>query len=132
MRQLQAPRSQRPEPQSRSSQHAANTVAGTLSGWSLALEYSKEALAGKLPLSRLLADAIHYARHGIPVTRSQHATTAAKLDGLKDQPGFAETFTVNGEVPRVASLFCHPRMAATLQQLAAAGTVASSEDAAFR
>ena len=57
---------------------AANTVAGTLSGWSLALEYSKDALGGRLPLSRLLADAIHYARHGIPVTRSQHATTTAE------------------------------------------------------
>ena len=100
---------------------AANTVAGTLSGWSLALEYSREALAGKLPLPRLLADAIHYARHGIPITRSQHATTAAKLDGLRDQPGFAETFTANGEVPRIGSVFCQPRMAATLQQLAAAG-----------
>ena len=99
---------------------AANTVAGTLSGWSLALEYSREGLGGKLPLSRLLADAIHYARHGIPVTRSQHATTAAKLDGLREQPGFAETFTVNGEVPRFGSLFVQPRMAATLQQLAAA------------
>ncbi len=100
---------------------AANTVAGTLSGWSLALEYSREGLGGKLPLSRLLADAIHYARHGIPVTRSQHATTAAKLDGLRDQPGFTETFTVNGEAPRIGSLFFQPRMAATLQQLAAAG-----------
>src|SRR6185436_19250784 len=31
---------------------AANTVAGTLSGWALALEYSSEGLGGKLPLSR--------------------------------------------------------------------------------
>jgi gamma-glutamyltranspeptidase/glutathione hydrolase len=92
-----------------------------LSGWSLALDYSRESLRGRLPLSRLLADAIHYARHGIPVTRSQHATTAAKLAGLRDQPGFAETFTVNGESPRIGSLFCQPRMAATLQQLATAG-----------
>jgi gamma-glutamyltranspeptidase/glutathione hydrolase len=56
---------------------AANTVAGTLSGWSLALEHSRESWGGRIPLARLLADAIHYARHGIPVTRSQQATTAA-------------------------------------------------------
>jgi len=79
---------------------AACTVAGTVAGWSLALDYSRNALNGRLPLSRLLADAIHYARHGIPVTRSQHETTAAKLDGLRGVPGFDETFLDAGSVPR--------------------------------
>ena len=100
---------------------AANTVAGTLSGWSLALDYSREGLGGRLPLSRLLADAIHYARHGIPVTRSQHATTVGKLDGLRGQPGFDETFLAGGEAPRTGTLFVQSRLAATLQQLATAG-----------
>ena len=100
---------------------AANTVAGTISGWGLALEYSTDSLGGRLPLSRLLGDAIHYARHGIPVTLSQHATTAAKLDGLREQSGFADAFMDDGELPKVGSLFRQPRIAATLQQLAAAG-----------
>jgi gamma-glutamyltranspeptidase/glutathione hydrolase len=100
---------------------AANTVAGTVSGWALALEYSNDALGGRLPLTRLLADAIHYARHGIPVTRSQHATTTAKLEDLLGQPGFAETFVEDGRVPSIGKPFYQPRMAATLQQLAAAG-----------
>ena len=100
---------------------AANTVAGTLSGWSLALDYSKDMLGGRLSLARLLADAIHYARHGIPVTRSQHDTTKAKLDGLLEQPGFAETFLHDGDVPRIGAPFYQPRLAATLQQLATAG-----------
>jgi len=100
---------------------AACTVAGTVSGWSLALDYSRDALGGRLPLSRLLADAIHYARHGIPVTRSQHATTTAKLEGLRGQPGFDETFLDAGEVPRTGSRFLQPRLAATFQQLATAG-----------
>jgi len=100
---------------------AANTVAGTVSGWALALEYSKESLGGRLPLPRLLADAIHYARHGIPVTLSQHATTAAKLDGLRGQSGFDETFLAAGGVPAVGTPFLQPRLAATLQQLASAG-----------
>ena len=100
---------------------AANTVAGTLSGWSLALDYSHDALGGRMPLSRLLGDAIHYARHGIPVTRSQHATTTAKLDGLIEQPGFADAFLHDGRVPRTGTPFFQPRMAATLQQLASAG-----------
>ena len=100
---------------------AANTVAGTVSGWSLALEHSKDALGGRLPLARLLADAIHYARHGIPVTRSQHGTTTTKLDGLLGQPGFDETFLPDGNVPRIGTPFYQPRMAATFQQLATAG-----------
>jgi gamma-glutamyltranspeptidase/glutathione hydrolase len=100
---------------------AACTVAGTISGWSLALDYSRDALGGRLPLSRLLADAIHYARHGIPVTRSQSDTTRAKLEGLREQPGFAETFLDAGAVPAHASRFVQPRLAATLTQLAAAG-----------
>ena len=40
---------------------AANTVAGTLSGWALALDYSNQQWDGRLPLARLLEDAIHYA-----------------------------------------------------------------------
>jgi gamma-glutamyltranspeptidase len=101
--------------------NAACTVAGTVSGWSLALDYSRDGLGGRLPLSRLLADAIHYARHGTPVTRSQHATTAAKIDGLRGQPGFDETFLDGGNVPPIGTPFLQPRLAATLQQLATAG-----------
>jgi len=100
---------------------AANTVAGTVSGWSLALDYSNAVLGGRLPLTRLLADAIHYARHGIPVTTSQHDTTKAKLDGLLGQPGFAETFLHDGHVPRIGAPFHQPRLAATLQHLSTAG-----------
>ena len=100
---------------------AANTVAGTVSGWSLALEYSNGVLGGRVPLELLLADAIHYARHGVPVTRSQHLTTAAKLDGLRGQPGFDETFLEQGNVPSVGAPFYQQRMAGTLQQLATAG-----------
>ena len=100
---------------------AANTVAGTLSGWSLALDYSRNALGGRLPLGRLLADAIHYARHGVAVTGSQHRTTAAKLATLRGNPGFDETFLVEGEVPRAGALFLQPRLAATLERLASAG-----------
>ena len=46
---------------------AALTVAGTVGGWQAALEVAAE-FGGRLPLPRLLADAIHYAEAGIPVT----------------------------------------------------------------
>jgi len=100
---------------------AANTVAGTVSGWSAAHEFSRTALGGKLPVSRLLADAIHYAEDGIAVTRSQHATTAAKLDGLKGLHGFDETYLVDGAPPTVGSRFHQKRLGGTLRQLARAG-----------
>ena len=99
---------------------AANTVAGTVSGWALAAERARQ-LGGRLPLSRLLSDAIHYAREGIAVTRSQTATTRQKLDGLRGQPGFDETFLVAGEPPATGSRFRQPRIAATLERLARAG-----------
>ncbi len=77
---------------------AASTVAGTVSGWELALEDAAR-LGGRMPLERLLADAIHYARDGIAVTRSQTATTRTKLDGLRGQPGFDAVFLPGGDVP---------------------------------
>jgi hypothetical protein len=43
---------------------AANTVAGAISGWAKA----REIAPGTLPLSRLLAEAIAYARDGVSVT----------------------------------------------------------------
>ena len=99
---------------------AANTVAGAISGWDAALAVSKR-WGGRLPLSRILADAISYGRHGAPVTVSQHKNTTAKLAELKDVPGYAAQFLVNGQPPAVASLFRQPRLAATLERLARAG-----------
>jgi len=57
---------------------AANTVAGTVSGWIKALALARDH-GGSMPMPRLLEDAIGYARDGIPVTRSQHLATKAKL-----------------------------------------------------
>lgn len=99
---------------------AANTVAGTVSGWGLAFEAARQA-GGRLPLSRLLTDAIHYADHGVPVTRSQHANTASKRAELEPQPGFAEAFLPDGDVPATGSAFVQKRLGATLARLAAAG-----------
>ena len=99
---------------------AANTVAGAISGWDAALAVSKR-WGGRLPLSRILADAVSYGRNGAPVTVSQHKNTTAKLPELKDVPGYAGQFLVNGQPPAVASLFRQPRLAATLERLARAG-----------
>ncbi|ATZ10767.1 gamma-glutamyltransferase family protein [Erwinia amylovora] len=100
---------------------AALTVPGTVSGWSLALEISRELGGQQRPLARLLADAIRYAADGIPVTASQSAATASKYAELCQQPGFAATFLPDGSVPRPGSRFTQPELADTLMHLAEAG-----------
>jgi gamma-glutamyltranspeptidase/glutathione hydrolase len=99
---------------------AANTVAGTISGWEAALMLSK-AWGGRLPVKRLVADAIHCAENGIVVTASQHTATSVKRAELEPQPGFKETFLVRGAAPRPGSVLRQPRLAATLSRLARAG-----------
>jgi gamma-glutamyltranspeptidase len=103
---------------------AANTVAGTISGWDFAHRWSTQVLGGKLPLARLLEDAIGYARHGIPVTRSQSQCVALKRGELETVPGFADTFLTGAGphgVPETGERFMQPRLAATLERLAHAG-----------
>lgn len=96
---------------------AANTVAGTISGWEMAFGFSRR-WGGRLPLKRLLADAIHYAEHGIAVTRSQAMATSIKRPELEAQPGYAKAFLPGGKVPAEGSIYRQPRLAETLRRLA--------------
>jgi len=99
---------------------AANTSAGTLSGCMAALKISAE-WGGKMPLERLLEEAIYYAREGFPVTETQHRMTSEKRDDLLDVPGWADTFLANGATPAIGDLFKQPALAKTLERLATAG-----------
>ncbi|WP_282608696.1 gamma-glutamyltransferase family protein [Pelagibius sp. Alg239-R121] len=100
---------------------AALTVAGAPSGWDAALALSKGTWAGRLPLARLLEDAIGYARHGIAVTGSQAANTDAKRPEMIGSPGFADTYCPGGAVPREGERFYQTRLANSLQALAEQG-----------
>ncbi len=100
---------------------AANTVAGTLSGWQAALEHSTERWRGGMPLVRLLEDAIAYAENGCVVTDSQYRSTAGKLAELREQPGFADAYLADGAPLPAGSTQCQPVLAATLWRLAEAG-----------
>ena len=99
---------------------AGNTVPGTIGGWSAALELAAE-LGGKLPLSRLLADGIAYARDGVAVTDSQARATRTRLVELDGIPGFRDTFLIDGQLPRAGQRFRQPRLARTLSMLARDG-----------
>ncbi|NDR55135.1 gamma-glutamyltransferase family protein [Aliiruegeria sabulilitoris] len=98
---------------------AALTVPGTIGGWEAALSLVPE--ARRLPLEHLLGNAIAYARDGIAVTGNQSRTTAEKLDGLKEVPGFAETFLVDGQPPAPGHRLRQEALAETLAALARDG-----------
>jgi oxamate amidohydrolase len=99
---------------------AALTVPGTVGGWIAALEAAKH-YRGRLPLDVLLADAIGQARNGYAVSRSQARLTAEKLAELKDAPGFAATFLVEGKAPEAGAPLRQSTFADTLEQLTHAG-----------
>lgn len=100
---------------------AANTVAGTVSGWIEALSHSAR-WGGRLPVSRLLQDAITYARDGAPVTRSQVNFTTKFLPELGNVPGFATQFLDSPDgVRQPDTLRRYSALAATLAALAECG-----------
>ncbi len=99
---------------------AALTVAGTVGGWARALALAAD-WGPALPLERLLSDAIRHARDGVAVSTSQSRLTAQKLAELKDVPGFADTFLVDGAAPVVGHRLRQPALAGTLEHLARRG-----------
>ena len=99
---------------------AANTVAGTVSGWAEALALAAE-WDGRMPLSRLLEDAIWLAESGFPASDNQSATTALKAGELASVPGFAAAFLADGGAPEPGSAFRNPALAETLRALARDG-----------
>jgi len=97
---------------------AANTVAGTISGWQAALG----ADGGTLPLGRLLRDAVHHAAAGVPVTAGGAAAAAAKRGELHHLPGaWAATFEPKSEPLGEGALLHQPALAETLERLSAEG-----------
>ena len=99
---------------------SANTVAGAVSSWQLALDISAH-WGGRLPLSRLFEDAIFAARQGFAVSRHQSDATTRNLTILKSQPGFADQFLAKRKAPVAGSVMRLPALAHTLERLASAG-----------
>ncbi|HEU5018786.1 MAG TPA: gamma-glutamyltransferase [Pseudolabrys sp.] len=99
---------------------AALTVPGAVAAWRLAAEAAR-AFGGKLPLELLLAGAIKHAAEGYVVSRSQAGLCTEKLAELKDVPGFAETFLIDGKPPERDARLTQTALAATLDHLAHAG-----------
>ena len=100
---------------------AALTVAGAVSGWGMALE-AAAALGGRMPRRDLIGPAVTMAREGITVSRSQARMTAENLEELRQAPGFAAHYLVDGNTPETGALLKQMRLADTLEQIAHAGT----------
>ncbi|MFY9350237.1 MAG: gamma-glutamyltransferase family protein [Sphingobium sp.] len=97
---------------------AANTVAGTISGWAAALAGS----GGMLPLDRLLRDACRHARAGVTVTKGGAGIAAAKGEELRVQPGaYAAIFEPEGRPLVEGEILKQPLLADTLERLAQDG-----------
>jgi oxamate amidohydrolase len=100
---------------------AALTVAGTIDGWETAQKFSRRRYGGRLPMSRLLQDAIRYAWEGVPVSQTLHENTKKKRHELEHVPGFADVYLPQGAPYAVGAKLRQPRIADTLGRLAQAG-----------
>ena len=89
------------------------TVPGAVSAW-----VSLSERFGKLPFETLFEPAVRYAEHGFPVTPVIATLWARAAVELADQPGFAETFLLDGRAPRAGEIFNSPGHARTLRLIA--------------
>lgn len=99
---------------------AALTVAGTIGGWALALDYAR-ALGGRIPLPDLLADAIRHAAQGCPVSDSEARHVIKEKDALREAPNFSTTYLDAGKPFVAGAVRRQPKLAAAFEQLAHAG-----------
>ena len=74
-----------------------------------------------MPLSRLLEDAVFYAKKGILVSGTLHRNTKSKSHEPKDVSGFSDVFLSNGLPAKEGTIFKLPSLADTFERLASAG-----------
>lgn len=92
------------------------TVPGCVDGW-----FMLHGRFGRLPMARVLAPAIGYARDGFPVSEIIAGDWARNAVRLESYPGFRETFMPGGRAPAHGEVFRNPRLAGTLERIAAGG-----------
>ena len=89
------------------------TVPGAVAAW---VDLSQR--FGKLPFARLLEPAIRYAEEGFLVSPVIAETWRRGAEELHLQPGFADCFMPNGDVPRAGQLFRNKALARSLRLIA--------------
>jgi gamma-glutamyltranspeptidase/glutathione hydrolase len=95
------------------------TVPGSVAGWCELVSAH-----GTIPLTRALAPAIRYARDGFAVSEIVAAQWEAVASRLAADPESARVLLPRGRAPKAGEIFRNPDLAATLEQIAAAGAAA--------
>jgi len=90
------------------------TVPGAIAAWAVLHER-----IGKLPFDQILEPAAEIAERGYSVPPICAKKWAAAIPGLKDQPGFAQTFMPHGRAPTVGEKFAMPDAARSLRSIGA-------------
>ena len=92
------------------------SVPGAVDGW-----FELHGRFGRLSMEQVLTPAIEYAREGFPVTEIIAFYWQRGAQGLKEFPGFAETFMPNGKAPKKGEIFRNPNLASTFEKLIEGG-----------
>jgi gamma-glutamyltranspeptidase / glutathione hydrolase len=92
------------------------SVPGCVDGW---FELNKK--LGKLPMEKILAPAIRYAREGFPLTEVIAYYWQSNSRSLQRFPGFKEIYMPNGKAPAKGEVFRNPYLANTLELIAQKG-----------
>ena len=92
------------------------SVPGAVDGW-----FELHGRYGRLPMAKILAPAIGYARDGFPVSEVIANYLQANARRIGDYAGFAETFMPDGRMPKKGEMFRNPRLANTYAALAEKG-----------
>jgi len=92
------------------------TVPGCVDGW-----FELHQRYGRLPMKKILAPAIRYAREGFPLSPVIAVGWKGGAQVLKDFPGFAEVYLPGGKTPRAGEIFRNPDLARTLAGIAGKG-----------
>ncbi len=92
------------------------TVPGCVDAW-----FALHDRFGKLPMKKVLAPAIEYAREGFPVSELIAYYWQRSVPILESYAGFRETYMPGGRAPRKGEIFRNPRLAETLATIARKG-----------
>jgi gamma-glutamyltranspeptidase/glutathione hydrolase len=92
------------------------SVPGCVDGW-----FALHQKYGKLPMAKLLAPAIGYAKEGFPVSDLIAYGWGRAVPNLSKYPGFKEQFLIDGRAPRAGEIWKNPNLARTLEAIAKGG-----------
>lgn len=92
------------------------SVPGAVDGW-----FELHNKFGKLPMTELLAPAIHYAEKGFPVSELIAYYLDKSVSVRGKYPGFKEVFMPNGHMPKKGEIFKNPALGQTYRKIAKGG-----------